>query len=194
VFPSATVRVRFALPVWLSGLADVQAGIAGGTPDWLALAAGALGLGLAVAGPRSEAMATAGVVAGVLALALAAPPLVPLVVAGATAFNLVFAFFLAWGLAGGDAPPPGPAAGVGCLGVALAWLAAAAGSRLLVAGAAPLGAPLPLLAALPVVAAAVVVLGARARGWPVRDGLWPLALFLLPPLLTLWMHLVAGRP
>jgi hypothetical protein len=68
-----------------------------------------------------------------------------------------------------------------------------AGGRLLLAGAAPLGTPLLLLTALPALAAAVVARSARARGRPGRDGLWPLALFLLPPLLALWMHLVAGR-
>jgi hypothetical protein len=145
------------------------------------------------AGPLGEAVFSAGLVVGPLALGLAMPSIVPLVILGVTAFNLVFAFFLAWGIAGGDNPTSGPLAGVGCLAVALAWLAAVIGSNMLLDGAAPLGAPLLLLLALPILATAAAVRDARARGQPIRDSLWTLALFFLPPLLALWLHLAQHR-
>jgi len=171
--------------------------------DWASLAAGALGLVLtavgwtaveARAGRAGRRAVSAVLIVVPSAIGLAVPDLAPIVIAGVVGGNLLFAFFAAWGLqAGADTAPYGALLpNLGCLGIGLAWLAAAAGAKLIIDGAAPPWAPLLLLSALPILAGVVTVGDVQARRAN-GESLWVLALLILPLLLAFRLYLVDHR-
>src|SRR6266545_7592817 len=132
-----------------------------------------------------------GLFVGSLALVLGMPALLPLVIAGVTAFNLMFAFFLAWGLSSQGSV----VGGIGALAALLAWVAAAIGTGMMLRGVSLLGMPALLLAALPIVTAVLLLrelaTGRASAGASMTSSLWILTMFLLPAALALLSQLMA---
>jgi hypothetical protein len=151
----------------------------------LALATG-WSAAVARTGPRGEMLLSAAILAAFVAFGLGMPAMVPLVIASVTAFNLMFAFFLVWGLSSQGSI----VGGIGALAALLAWIAAAIGTGMTLRGVSPLGMPALLLATLPVVTAVLLLreaaTGLASAGASVTSSLWIVAMFLLPAALVIW--------
>ncbi len=146
---------------------------------------------MARTGSRGEMLLFAAIFVGSLALGLGMPAMLPLVIAGVTAFNLMFAFFLAWGLSSQGSV----VGGIGALAALLAWVAAAIGTGMMLRGVSLLGMPALLLAALPIVTAVLLLrelaTGRASAGASMTSSLWILTMFLLPAALALLSQLMA---